>query len=63
VIDGDGRVATAGAIAPSEDWTFRVDLRGRLPAGRYTVHAQVTVNGNAMNVEIERIPIVISPGS
>jgi hypothetical protein len=63
VIDDNGRVAAAGAVAPSEDWTFRVDLRGRLPAGRYTVLAQVTVNGNAMNAEIERIPIVISPGS
>jgi len=63
VLDGDGRVAAAGTIAPAADWTFRVDLRGRLPAGRYTVLAQVIVNSNAMNAEIERIPIVISAGS
>jgi hypothetical protein len=50
-------------VSPAEDWTFPVDLRGRLAAGRYTVLAQVVVNGNATNVEIERIPIVISSGS
>jgi len=38
------------------------DLRGRLPAGRYTLFAQVVVNGNAMNVDVERIPLVISSG-
>jgi len=63
VTDSGGRVVAAGTVSPAEDWTFPVDLRGRLAAGRYTVLAQVVVNGNATNVEIERIPIVISSGS
>jgi hypothetical protein len=62
VIDSDGRVAAAGAVPPAEDWTFPLDLRGRLPAGRYTVFAQVVVNGNAMNVDVEPIPVVITSG-
>ena len=35
------------------------DLDERLPAGQYTVMAEILVNGNATNSEIERIPVVI----
>jgi hypothetical protein len=59
VVDADGRVALAGVVVPSEDLTFAVDLDSRLPAGRYTVMAEIIVNGNAMSAEIERIPVVI----
>ena len=33
---------------------------GRLAPGRCTVLAEIVVNGNAMNAEIERMPVVIS---
>jgi len=59
VVDADGRVALAGVALPSEDLTFAVDLDSRLPAGQYTVMAEIIVNGNAMNSEIKRIPVVI----
>jgi hypothetical protein len=59
VVDPDGRIALIGVSLPSEDLTFAVELDGRLPAGQYTVMAEILVNGNAMNSEIERIPVVI----
>ena len=59
VVDADGRVALAGVALPSEDLTFAVDLDSRLPAGQYTVMAEIIVNGNAMNSEIKRVPVVI----
>jgi hypothetical protein len=59
VVDADGRVALAGVSLPGEDLTFAIELDGRLPAGQYTVMAEILVNGNAMNAEIERIPVVI----
>jgi hypothetical protein len=59
VVDADGRIALIGASLPQEDLTFAVELDDRLPAGQYTVMAEILVNGNAMNSEIERIPVVI----
>ncbi len=59
VVDADGRIALIGLSLPREDLTFAVELDGRLPAGQYTVMAEILVNGNAMNSEIERIPVVI----
>ncbi len=59
VVDADGRVALIGVSLPQEDLTFAVELDGRLPAGQYTVLAEILVSGNAMNSEIERIPVVI----
>src|SRR6266851_5022465 len=59
VMDADGHVALTGTALPQEDLTFAVELDGRLPPGRYTVMAEILVNGNAMNPEIERIPVVI----
>jgi hypothetical protein len=59
VVDAEGRIALAGVSLPREDLTFAVELDGRLPPGQYTVMAEILVNGNAMNLEIERIPVVI----
>jgi len=39
--------------------TFAIELDGRLPAGQSTVMAEILVNSNAMNSEIERIPLAI----
>ena len=55
----DGRIALVGVSLPREDLKFAIELDGRLPAGHYTVMAEILVNGNAMNPEMERIPVVI----
>jgi hypothetical protein len=59
VRDGDRRIVLTGVSRPREDLTFAIELDDRLPAGQYTVIAEILVNGNAMNAEIERIPVVI----
>jgi hypothetical protein len=59
VVDADGRIALVGVSLPREDLTFAIELDGRLPAGQYTVMADILVNDNAINPEIERIPMVI----
>jgi hypothetical protein len=59
VVDADGRIALVGVSLPGGDLRFTIELDGRLPAGKYTVMAEILVNGNAMNPEIERIPVVI----
>ena len=56
VVDSGGRVALAGVSIPAEDLTFSIKLDGRLPAGRYTVMAEIIIDGNAVNSEIKRIP-------
>jgi hypothetical protein len=61
IFDENGRVVLAGHVEPADDAIFRLDFAGRLPAGRYTMHALIAPNGNAMNAEIRRIPIVIPP--
>ncbi len=59
VVDSDGHIALVGTSLPQDDLTFAVELDGRLPPGRYTVMAEILVNGNAMNPQIEHIPVVI----
>jgi hypothetical protein len=59
VVEPGGQVVLTGVSNLQEDLTFQIELEGRLPAGRYTVMAEIIVNGNAMNPEIQRIPVVI----
>ena len=59
VVDGDGRIALADVSLPGQDLTFAIELDGRLPAGQSTVMAEILVNSNAMNSELQRIPLVI----
>ena len=59
VVDSAGHTALTGTALPQEDLSFLVELDERLPPGQYTVMAEILVNGNAMNPEIERIPVVI----
>ena len=59
VVDSRGRVVQAGTNGLSEDATFRVDLDDKLPAGDYTVLAEITLNRNTMNADVRRIPVVI----
>jgi hypothetical protein len=59
VTDSEGRVMLAGQVPLAADAGFRIDLAGRLPAGRFTLAVQLIVNANAMNAEIRRIPLDI----
>jgi hypothetical protein len=60
LIDAEGRVALAGTLQPGAEATFQLDLEDRLPDGRYTLSAFIAVNGNAMNAEIYRMPLVVT---
>jgi hypothetical protein len=60
VTDGEGRVVLAGQIPPAEDASFSIDLAGTLPPGHFTLMAQLIVNANAMNAEIQRIPLDVA---
>jgi hypothetical protein len=62
VTDDKSRVALSEAVAPGPDAKFLIDFKDRLPEGAYTMAAVIVVNGNAMNAEITRIPIVVSAG-
>jgi hypothetical protein len=59
VTDENGRVVAAGSAALAEDATFRVDLEGKLAAGRYVLLALIAVGGNVMNPEIQRLRLEI----
>lgn len=61
VLDAQGNVALVGTATPAEDATFQMDFNGKLAAGLYTAVAEITVNGNAMNAGIERIPVRVVP--
>jgi hypothetical protein len=61
MIGGDGRVALTGSAPLGADSGFALDLQDRLPPGPYTLSAFIAVNGNAMNAEIHRAPLVIGP--
>jgi hypothetical protein len=58
VLDAEGRVVLAGQVAVANAGCL-IDLGGKLPAGQFTLLAELIVNGNAMNADIRRIPIVM----
>jgi hypothetical protein len=62
VIDGSGAVVLAGVARPADDSEFRISLDDRLPAGAYTVMAEIVVNASAMNAEIARVPVTVGEG-
>ena len=61
VTDDEGRVVLAGQAPLAQDAGFHIDLGGKLPPGQFTLLAEMIVNGNAMNAQVERVPVVISP--
>jgi hypothetical protein len=61
VTDAGGRAVLAGQLDLAAERVFQLDLNGKLPAGHFTLAAEISVNGNTMNAEITRMPIVI-PG-
>ncbi|MGY2805742.1 hypothetical protein [Bradyrhizobium sp. USDA 4506] len=60
VVDDQKRVVLAGAAPLGESSSFQFDFKNRLPVGRYTMFAAITLNGNVMNADIRQIPIVVS---
>ena len=60
VVDNEGRTVLAGQAPVVEDAGFHIDLGNALPAGRFTLMAELVVNGNAMNAEIRHFPIEVS---
>jgi hypothetical protein len=60
VADDSGRIVLSGVAPVGDGATFQIDFKGRLPTGRYTMSALIAVNGNVVNAEIQRVPIVIS---
>jgi hypothetical protein len=60
VTDEEGRVVLAGQTPVAADASFYLNLGDKLSAGRFTLMAQLIVNGNAMNTEIRRFPIEAS---
>ena len=60
VIDDASRAVLAGVARPTEDASFRIDVLGKLAPGAYTVLAEIVVDGNAMNAEVRRIPLLVS---
>ena len=60
VTDESHRVVLSEVASPGADANFHIDFKGRLPPGRYTLGAVIAVNGNVMNAEIRRIPVVVA---
>jgi hypothetical protein len=59
VLNADGRVVLTGTARLREDLTFQIEFDGKLPPSQYNVMVEIIVNGDAMNAQIKRIPVVI----
>jgi hypothetical protein len=57
--DAQGHVVSAGQAAVSADASCTLDFGASLSEGRYTLLAQLIVNGNAMNAEIARFSLEV----
>ena len=63
VTDENDRVVLSEVAPLGAEANFHIDFKGRLPPGRYTLAAVIAVNGNVMNAEIKRIPVVVAAPS
>ncbi|HSS70837.1 MAG TPA: hypothetical protein VLQ46_09330, partial [Casimicrobiaceae bacterium] len=63
VIDDASRIVLAGVVRPAADARFRIDVPRKLAPGSYTVLAEIVVDGNAMNADIRRIPLLVTPAA
>jgi hypothetical protein len=59
VTDAEGRVALVGVAPLAAGANFEVHFKDRLPPGRYMLSALIAVNGNVVDAEIHRIPLVV----
>ena len=57
-IEGDRYFSGTGTYLSAG---FHINLGGKLPPGQFTLLAEMIVNGNAMNAQVERVPVVVSP--
>ena len=60
VTGSEGQVVLAGQVQLAGEASFHLDLAGKLPPGRFTLHAQLVVNANAMNAEIRTFPFEVT---
>jgi hypothetical protein len=58
VTDENDRIVLSEVAPLGAEANFHIDVEGRLPPGRYILAAVIAVNGNVMNAEIKRIPVV-----
>jgi hypothetical protein len=63
VTDENDRVVLSEVAPLGAEASFHIDFKGRLPSGRYALAAVIAVNGNVMNAEIRRIPVVVAAPS
>jgi hypothetical protein len=60
VVDEASRVVLEGNAPLGDARAFQIDFTGRLPPGRYTMFVTIAPNGNMMNAEIRRVPVLIA---
>jgi hypothetical protein len=60
VVDDAGRVVLADHAPLAGDSSFHLDLGSRLRSGHFTLLAQIIVNANAMNADIQQVHVFIS---
>jgi hypothetical protein len=58
VTDENDRIVLSEVAPLGAEANFHIEVKGRLPPGRYTLAAVIAVNGNVMNAEIKRIAVV-----
>ena len=58
MLDTAGQAVLAGTARLGENATFGAEI-GKLAAGRYTLMAEITVNGNASNADIRHFEFTV----
>jgi hypothetical protein len=58
VTDENDRIVLSEVAPLGAEANFHIDVKNRLPPGRYTLAAVIAVNGNVMNAEIKHIAVV-----
>jgi hypothetical protein len=59
VIGSDGSVATAGRTPFGADGAVRLDLKGILKPGLYTILVALSLGGNEINPEVKTMPLTL----
>ncbi|MFZ1059681.1 MAG: hypothetical protein WAP47_10905 [Candidatus Rokuibacteriota bacterium] len=59
VVGSDGSVAGAGRTSFGADGAVRLDLKGALKPGLYTIAVALSLGGNEVNPEVKTIPLTL----
>ncbi len=59
VIGADGSVAAAGRTSFGADGAVRLDLKGALKPGLYTIAVALSLGGNEINPEVKTMPLTL----